>query len=108
MSAEIAFTDLHAFRRDLLYAVRTLERDEPPKGLAVKQHLEADYGETINHSRLYQNLDELVERGLLAKGKKDDRTNEYQTTETARALLEAATKRRANALGLAVEGGAER
>ena len=82
-------TQSHAFERDLLFAVRALERDaEPPKGLAVKEYLEAEYDEEINHSRFYQNLDALIERGFLTKGKKDDRTNEYATTDATRVLIE--------------------
>jgi hypothetical protein len=77
----IAFTDLHAFEHNLLYAVRD---GDAPKGLTVKDHLEAEYGEEINHSRLYQNLDGLIEHGLLTKVKKDDRTNEYAMTRTVR------------------------
>ncbi|NEU56736.1 helix-turn-helix transcriptional regulator [Halorussus sp. MSC15.2] len=105
-SAGVQFADLHAFERDLLYAVRALERDgDAPKGLAVKDHLEAEYDEEINHSRLYQNLDGLVAHNLLTKGKKDDRTNEYATTDEARALLEARTERRAEQVGLSTNGG---
>ncbi|WP_134671697.1 helix-turn-helix transcriptional regulator [Halorussus marinus] len=105
-AVEIAFAELHAFRRDLLYAVRTLERDgEAPKGLAIKQYLEEDYREEVNHSRLYQNLDGLIERGLLAKGKKDDRTNEYMITEEGRRLVDRDAERRAEQVGLAVERG---
>lgn len=97
-----AFAQFHAFERDLLYAVRALERDgdEQPKGLAIKAELEDEYGEEVNHSRLYQNLDGLVEDDLLTKGRKDDRTNEYATTETARELLEAQTRKRAKQAGV--------
>ncbi|WP_128478360.1 helix-turn-helix transcriptional regulator [Halorussus pelagicus] len=105
-SAGVRFADLHAFERDLLYAVRGLERNgNAPKGLAVKDLLEAEYDEELNHSRLYQNLDGLAERGLLTKGKKDDRTNEYATTATARDLLESRTERRAEQVGLTTNGG---
>ncbi|WP_049970803.1 helix-turn-helix transcriptional regulator [Haladaptatus cibarius] len=99
-SDDLTFTDLHAFKRDILYAVRTLERDDPPKGLTVMHALEADYDTEINHSRLYQNLDQLVESGLLDKGQKDERTNEYETTEPTRRMLEARAKRRLRELGL--------
>ncbi|MFC4550091.1 MULTISPECIES: helix-turn-helix transcriptional regulator [Halorussus] len=105
----IQFTDLHAFERDLLYAVRTLEReDEPPKGLAVKEHLEPDYRDRIHHSRLYQNLNGLVDRGLLAKGEKDGRTSEYETTDEGRHLVDRRAKRLAERAGFAVEGGDDR
>nr|WP_244605627.1 helix-turn-helix transcriptional regulator [Halorussus marinus] len=86
----------------MLYAVRALERDgdqEPPKGLAIKSYLEDDYDE-INHSRLYQNLDALIERGLLSKAEKDGRTNEYATTDRARQLLTRHAQRRADQAGL--------
>jgi len=102
----VSFADFHAFERDLLYAIRTLERDgELPKGLDIKAFLERDYAEEINHSRLYQNLDGLVERGLVAKGQKDDRTNEYATTEEGRRLVDRDAERRAEQVGLAVAGG---
>ncbi|WP_423745131.1 helix-turn-helix transcriptional regulator (plasmid) [Haladaptatus sp. SPP-AMP-3] len=97
---ELAFTDLHAFKRDILYAIRALERDEPPKGLTVKRVLEDDYSTGINHSRLYQNLGQLVDAGLLEKGQKDERTNEYETTDATRRMLETWTKRRVREAGL--------
>ena len=101
VSNEPTFSSLTAFERDLLYAIRTLERSEPPKGLAVKEYLEADRDEPVHHSRLYQNLDGLVDAGLLTKGQKDARTNEYATTDEARRILEQRTERRAAALGVA-------
>ena len=91
MSAECApdrnaFADLTAFQRDLLWA---LSHDNARKGTALKADLADYYGEAINHSRLYQNLDKLVERDLVAKRARDRRTNEYRLTETARRALEA-------------------
>nr|WP_256568003.1 helix-turn-helix transcriptional regulator [Halorussus aquaticus] len=106
MSADggVRFTDLHAFNRDLLYAIRALERDgDAPKGLAIKDHLETEYDEEVNHSRLYQNLDALTDKGLVSKGTKDDRTNEYATTDVAREMLDRVTERRMDAVGLDVE-----
>lgn len=101
-SATVALVDRTAFERDMLYAIRSLEQDEPPKGLTIKDRLETEYGEEINHSRLYQNLNGLVEDDLLSKGQKDDRTNEYATTETGRKLLEARADHRAEQVGLSV------
>ena len=69
--------DLTGFQRDLLYVVAGLEN---PKGLAVKAELDEYYGTEINHGRLYPNLDVLVEKGLVEKGKLDDRTNSYSLT----------------------------
>ncbi|WP_342765868.1 helix-turn-helix transcriptional regulator [Haladaptatus sp. DYF46] len=95
---------MHAFKRDILYAVRDLEQDEPPKGLAIKRVLERDY-ETVHHSRLYQNLSQLVTSGLLEQGRKNGRTNEYETTNATRRMLEASTRQRAEQLGIAATGG---
>ena len=78
--------DLTAFQRDLL---RALAKSDDRKGLSLKADLADYYGEEINHSRLYQNLDTLVERDLVAKQARDKRTNEYSLTESARRALEA-------------------
>lgn len=66
--------DLTGFQRDALYVIAGLDT---PKGLSIKDELDEYYGSEINHGRLYPNLDELVEKGLVDKSKKDDRTNEY-------------------------------
>ena len=78
--------DLTAFQRDLLWV---LSHENSRKGLALKTDLADYYGEEINHSRLYQNLDKLVECDLVAKQARDKRTNEYSLTEAARRALEA-------------------
>jgi len=78
--------DCTAFQRDLLWA---LSHENARKGLSLKAELADYYGEDLNHSRLYQNLDKLVERGLVAKQARDRRTNEYRLTESARRALEA-------------------
>ena len=80
-----ALADLTAFHRDLLWA---LSHENAPKGLALKADLADYYGEEITHSRLYQNLDKLVECDLVAKEARDKRTNEYSLTEAARRALE--------------------
>jgi DNA-binding PadR family transcriptional regulator len=50
-------------------------------GLAVKRALESYYDSEVNHGRLYPNLDELVEMGLVEKSELDKRTNQYGLTE---------------------------
>jgi len=75
---------LTAFQRDIL---RVLAKADNPTGLAVKVALADYYSEEITHSRLYQNLDELVKRGLVDKRRRDQRTNEYALTDTARTAL---------------------
>jgi DNA-binding PadR family transcriptional regulator len=73
--------DLTGFQRDLLYAVAGL--DEPHR-MAIKEEMEKYYESEVNHGRLYPNLDEMVEKGLVNKGQKDRRTNEYQLTDRGR------------------------
>ena len=52
-----------------------------PHGLAVKSELDDYYEQEINHGRLYPNLDDLVDKGLLKKGELDKRTNVYTVTQ---------------------------
>ena len=70
--------DLTGFQRDLLYVIAGLDE---PKGLAISDELESYYEKEIHHGRLYPNLDTLVEKGLVAKGTIDDRTNSYSLTD---------------------------
>ena len=76
---------LTAFQRDLL---RALAKTDEQSGLSLKTDLRTYYGEEINHSRLYQNLDELVAHGLVKKRRRDGRTNSYSLTEAATTALE--------------------
>ena len=76
--------DLTAFQRDVLYCIAT---DEKPHGLGVKRTLESYREIDINHGRLYSNLDTLVEKGYVTKGRIDDRTNSYELTAEGEALL---------------------
>ena len=78
--------DLTAFQRDLLYVIA--DQDEP-HGLAVKDELEEYYEKEINHGRLYPNLDEIVDKGLIEKGELDRRTNYYTITARGHRELEA-------------------
>jgi len=70
--------DLTGFKRDLLYVIAGLEE---PHGLAIKSELEDYYESEVHPGRLYPNLDDLVEDGLVAKGSHDRRTNAYELTE---------------------------
>ena len=80
------FAALTAFRRDLLWTLFH-EADHEAYGLHIKRQLEALYGEEVNHGRLYPNLDDLVEDGLIEKSAIDKRTNNYALTERATTLL---------------------
>jgi DNA-binding PadR family transcriptional regulator len=69
--------DLSAFQRNILVIIAEQAR----YGLAIKGELEDYYESTVNHGRLYPNLDTLVEKGLVEKSQRDRRTNEYALTE---------------------------
>ena len=73
--------DLTGFQRDLVAAVKRLDE---PHGLGIKAELEHWYEKEIHHGRLYPNLDTLVEKGLVIKSAKDDRTNEYRLSARGR------------------------
>mgnify|MGYP000206366865 CR=1 FL=1 len=78
--------DLTGFQRDLLYAIAGLDE---PHGLALKDELEEYYETEVHHGRLYPNLDTLVNKGLVEKRAKDDRTNLYTLTRRGRDELAA-------------------
>ena len=69
--------DLTAFQHNILVILS----EEPMYGLAIKRQLEEYYGTEVNHGRLYPNLDDLVEMGLVEKSELDKRTNQYELTE---------------------------
>ncbi|QAU13463.1 PadR family transcriptional regulator [Halorubrum sp. BOL3-1] len=76
--------EMTAFQRDILYVVAGRDK---PHGLAIKSALEDYYNSGVNHGRLYPNLDELADEGLLSKGKYDKRTNMYALTEDGEATI---------------------
>ena len=75
-----AASDLTAFQQNIL----AILAEEPMYGLAVKRELEAYYDADVNHGRLYPNLDDLVEMGLVEKSELDKRTNQYELTAAGR------------------------
>ena len=64
--------DLTGFQRDCLYVIAGLDS---PHGLAIKDELNDYYEKEIHHGRLDPNLDTLVDKGLVEKGERDQRTN---------------------------------
>lgn len=78
--------DLSAFQRDLLFVIASLDG---PNGLAVKDELEEHYERNVRNGRLYPNLDTLVEKGLVEKGKHDQRTNKYTLLERGKREIRA-------------------
>lgn len=73
--------DYTMFQASLL---RAIERLNDPSGLDIKNHLDGVYPNQINNGRLYQNLNQLVNRDLVMKGDVDDRTNWYRLTDRGR------------------------
>ncbi|MCU4754423.1 PadR family transcriptional regulator [Halobacteria archaeon AArc-curdl1] len=69
--------ELTAFQNNILVILA----NEPMYGLAIKRELESYYGTEVNHGRLYPNLDELVDLGLVEKSELDKRTNQYALTD---------------------------
>src|SRR6056297_1796612 len=69
--------DLTAFQQNILVILA----EEPRYGLAIKRELESYYDAEVNHGRLYPNLDDLVEMGLVEKSELDKRTNQYSLTD---------------------------
>lgn len=66
---------------------------DDPHGLAIKVELEAYYSGEIHHSRLYLNLDTVVDEGLVEKGEKDQWTNSYTLTRRGRREVAARRER---------------
>ena len=79
--------DLTAFQRDLMFLLKNSDENEP-HGLHLKKELERFYETEINHGRLYPNLDNLVDKGLVQKSSVDGRTNSYSITRRGRRELE--------------------
>lgn len=70
-------SELTAFQQNIL----AILSEEARYGLAIKRELEEYYGAEVNHGRLYPNLDDLVEMGLVEKSELDKRTNQYELTD---------------------------
>ncbi|SEH60774.1 Transcriptional regulator PadR-like family protein [Halopenitus malekzadehii] len=79
------YVDLSGFQRDILWTI--FHADDAVHGLAIKEALEENGYQTVHHGRLYSNLDDLVDAGLVEKGTRDGRTNEYTLTDTATTVL---------------------
>ncbi|KAA9404589.1 PadR family transcriptional regulator [Haloarcula hispanica] len=78
--------DLTGFQRDLLFIVGGYSE---PAGVTIKDDIEEYYGKEVHYGRLYPNLDTLIDKGLVEKGKKDGRTNCYLITNRGRREVQA-------------------
>jgi DNA-binding PadR family transcriptional regulator len=76
-------SDLSLFQAEVLATIV----EEKRYGLGIKRELEDWYGKEVNHGRLYPNLDDLVEMGLVEKSDRDRRTNDYMATPAGRRVL---------------------
>lgn len=81
----MALFGLTSFQRDLLYVITGKSQ---LSGQEIKDELSNEFGE-ITHGRLYPNLDTLVEKGYVKKGKIDRRSNYYETTPFGKEQLRA-------------------
>lgn len=77
--------DLTGFQRDLLYVIAGADQ---PSGQSVKEEIETYYDSSVNHGRLYPNLDTLVDKELVEKGQLDRRTNYYALSDSGRQRIE--------------------
>ena len=81
------YEEYAAFQRDILCIIAGMDE---PYGLAIKQELEEYYEEEeVNHGRLYPNLDDFAEQGVVEKGEYDKRTNRYTLTDSGQNVIEA-------------------
>ena len=103
----VRWFDLTGFERDLIVEIYQMEQ---PSGQDIRWRLEAEHGEVVTTTRLYSNLDDLVDYGLIDKGEQDFRTNYYEVTNDGRRLVEE-TARYFASIGatsrVAADGGSE-
>jgi len=76
--------ELRGFQRDLLFVINGLD---DPNGQEVLGEMNRAVADEIQHGRLYSNLDDLVEMGLVEKAAKNGRTNRYTLTPAGREIL---------------------
>jgi len=81
----IFMNELTGFQRDMVYCIAALDG---PSGVEVRRELEEYSSAEVNHGRLYPNLDELVDEGVIRKEKKNDRTNLYVISPLGKELIE--------------------
>ena len=86
-SDDTTWYDLLGFQRDLLLVAAEVDGEELPKGLTLMARLEDRYSGAINHGRLYSNLGDLEDEGLIETERFDGRTNAYRITDRGRELL---------------------
>ena len=81
----VRWFDLNNSKRDLLVEIYQLDQ---PSGQDIRGRMKAEHGEDVKHGRLYPNLNDLVDLGLLDKGEQNLRSNYYQITNDGQRLVE--------------------
>lgn len=81
----IPVEDLTSLQRDTLIVIRGRT---DASGVEIIDELEDYYDEELFGGRLYPSLDDLVDKGLVAKTTQDGRTNAYSLTDEGQRLLE--------------------
>ena len=81
----VRWFDLNSSKRDLLVEIYQMDQ---PSGQDIRGRMKAEHDEDVDHGRLYPNLNDLVDVGLLDKGEKDLRSNYYQITNDGQRLVE--------------------
>lgn len=78
-------SDLTLFQLREMAALRDLDR---PSGQELKRELQSYLESDVNNGRLYQNLQVLIEAGLVEWGYISGRTKWYDITEEGEAVLD--------------------
>lgn len=76
---------LTAFQRDI---IRLLYHEGEMIGLELKNKMQDDRDENVNHGRLYPNLNSLVDEGYIEKRDRDGRSNFYSLTDEGKGVFE--------------------
>jgi len=71
----VRWFDLNSSKRDLLVEIYQMDQ---PSGQDIRGRMKAEHNEDVDHGRLYPNLNDLVDLGLLDKG---EQTCEATTTK---------------------------
>lgn len=84
MTTEISLADLTAFQRGALVVIA---KGDGLSGVQVTERLEALRPETIHHGRVYPNLNDLAEKGLVNKQAVNAREDSYTVSTRGRREL---------------------
>ncbi|MBX0305797.1 MarR family winged helix-turn-helix transcriptional regulator [Haloarcula salinisoli] len=82
--------DCTGFQRDLLLGIATHDRlDQAPCGANLHRWLEGRYPHDVNRSRVYTNLGDLYDAGMVKRRPINDRKTAYELTEAGQECLAA-------------------